>query len=69
MLRGANVMQEQLSTTVHLEIFGSKDHPLRSVRKLLNRALARLSGRFDILHADSGRESISLERLLRAHLL
>src|SRR3989344_6004864 len=68
-MRGADVMQESLFTTVHLESFVPADHPIRPLRDLFNIALQRLSGLFDSLYADGGRESIPPEHLLRAQLL
>jgi transposase len=46
-----------------------RQHPLRSIRRLVNAALEKLSGKFDALDADSGRPSIAPEKLLRALLL
>jgi transposase len=46
-----------------------KDHPLRSIRAMVDRALEELSPRFDALYAKTGRPSIAPERLLRALLL
>ncbi len=45
------------------------DHPVRRIRQLADRALARLDGDFDQLYAATGRPSIAPERLLRAMLL
>lgn len=68
-MRGADVMQESLFTTVHLESFVPADHPIRAVRELFNAALERISHLFNAAYADGGRESIAPERLLRAQLL
>lgn len=68
-MRGTDMMQEVLFTTVHLETFVPADHPLRPIRKLVNEALGRLSGLFGTMYADGGRESVAPERLLRALLL
>lgn len=68
-MRGADVMQESLFTTVHLESFVPVDHPIRAVRELFNTALAKVSHLFDAAYAEGGRESIAPERLLRAQLL
>jgi transposase len=46
-----------------------KDHPLRPIRAMVDRALEELSPRFDALYAKTGRPSIAPERLLRALLL
>jgi transposase len=45
------------------------DHPLRTIRRMTDAALRRLSARFETLYAVSGRPSIPPEHLLRALLL
>lgn len=42
-MRGADVMQESLFTTVRLESFVPADHPIRLMRELFNAALKRIS--------------------------
>ena len=54
---------------VDLESRIPRSHPLRRIRRLVDRALTELSSRFDELYASSGRPSIPPERLLRALLL
>lgn len=68
-MRGADITQESLFTTVHLEAFVLTHHPLRGKRELMDTALNRLNGLFDSAYADLGRASIALERLLRPSLL
>lgn len=68
-MRGADVMQESLFSTVHLESFVPPNHPLRPIRKLFNEALKRLDWLFDAAYAPIGKESIAPEKLLRALLL
>lgn len=68
-MRGTDAMQESLFTVSKLEDFVPMDHPLRAVRLLVNEALARLNGLFDTIYADSGRDSIAPEKLMRALLL
>lgn len=68
-MRGVDVMQEPLFTTVQLDGFVPADHPIRPLRELFNAALARISYLFDAAYAEGGRESIAPERLLRALLL
>lgn len=46
-----------------------QDHPLRSIRAMVDRILHELSPAFDRLYAKVGRPSIPPERLLRALLL
>jgi len=62
-------MQESLFVVAKLEDFVPADHPLRPVRTIVNAALARLNGLFNAIYADSGRESIAPEKLVRAMLL
>jgi len=45
------------------------DHPIRTVRRLVDEALAELSPQFTALYAPMGRPSIPPEQLLRALLL
>ena len=68
-MRGEDIFQESLFTTVKLETFVPADHPLRSIRTLLDEAMNRLSWLFDGIYAPGGRESIPPERLIRAQLL
>ncbi len=46
-----------------------KDHPLRAIRAMADRALTNMSERFDAMYAQSGRPSIPPEKLLRAQLI
>jgi transposase len=46
-----------------------KDHPLRTVRAMVDKVLQQLSPRFDAMYAKVGRPSIPPEQLLRAQLL
>ena len=68
-MRGADVFQESLFTTVQLESFVPADHPLRSIKALLDEAMKNLNWLFSSLYCDTGRESIPPERLIRAQLL
>jgi len=68
-MRGTDAMQESLFTVAQLEDFIPSDHPLRKVRTLVNEALDRLNGLFNAIYADTGRESIAPEKLIRALLL
>jgi transposase len=45
------------------------DHPLRSMRQMVDAVLKELSPRFDVLYARVGRPSIAPEKLLRALLI
>ncbi len=68
-MRGADITQENLFTTVQLEQLVPKDHPLRTIRPLFNKALERIDWLLDTAYAENGKESIPPERLLRALLL
>ncbi len=68
-MRGADITQETLFSTVHLETFVPQRHPLRPLRELFNQAMKRIDWLFDCAYAEGGRESIPPERLLRAQLL
>ncbi len=54
---------------VSLEARVPADHPLRTIRRITDRALERLSPRFGTLYVNFGRPSIPPEKLLRALLL
>src|SRR5688572_5659248 len=68
-MRGEDRRTGQLFSYVDLESRVRADHPLRTIRDLVNQALAALSADFDALYARVGRPSIAPERLLRAMLL
>ena len=68
-MRGADITQESLFTVAKLDDFVPATHPLRTIRKLADTALQRMSALFDTLYADTGRASIAPEKLMRAQLL
>lgn len=68
-MRGEDVFQESLFTTVQLESFVPSDHPLPAIKALLDEAMKNLNWLFGSIYADTGRESIPPERLIRAQLL
>lgn len=68
-MRGPDAMQESLFTIAKLDDFVPADHPLRAIRVLVNDALAAMNSRFNAIYADSGRDSIAPEKLIRALLL
>lgn len=68
-MRGLDEMQESLFSVAKLEDFVPEDHPLRPVRLLVNDALKKLNGLFNLIYADTGRASIAPEKLMRALLL
>jgi transposase len=68
-LRGSDERTGALFSYVDLESRVRKDHPLRTIRRLVNEALSALEGEFSSLYSGLGRPSIAPEKLLRAMLL
>ena len=68
-MRGGDERSGSLFSYVDLEARVGKDHPLRTIRGIVNEALSTLSGEFSALYSRSGRPSIPPEKLLRAMLL
>ena len=68
-MRGDDEQAGAMFSYVSLEDRVPPDHPLRAIRRITDRALARLSPRFGTLYIHFGRPSIPPERLLRALLL
>ena len=68
-MRGGDERSGSLFSYVDLEGRVGKDHPLRTIRGVVNEALAALSHEFSALYSRSGRPSIPPEKLLRAMLL
>ena len=68
-MRGHDSRSGSLFSYVDLEQRVRSDHPLRTIRNLVNEALASLDGRFGEIDSEIGRPSIPPEQLLRAMLL
>ncbi len=68
-MRGADTRQDTLFSYVKLENRIPENHPLRSIREMVDRALLRMDRQFENLYAEGGRPSIAPERLLRGLLL
>jgi transposase len=68
-MRGPDIQQDTLFSTVTPENRVPQDHPLRPIRKMVNDALEALDPDFEALYAAMGRDSIPPEKLLRAQLL
>jgi transposase len=68
-MRGSDQQSGDLFSYVDIETRVPARHPLRAIRAIVNEGLARLDAEFDKLYADTGRDSIPPERLLRAALL
>lgn len=69
MARGRQQSQVTMLAIVNLEERVPADHPLRTIKRLADAALAELSPLFDEMYARDGRPSIPPERLLKANLL
>ncbi len=68
-MRGKRDPQGTMLALVNLEERVPKDDPLRTIKKVADKALERLSGEFDGMYSDVGRASVPPERLLKASLL
>jgi len=68
-MRGGDGRSGELFSYVDLEARVRADHPLRSIRSIVNEALSGLEREFAALYAPIGRPSIPPEKLLRAMLL
>ena len=68
-MRGADIQQDTLFSTVIPEEHVPLDHPLRPIREMVNTALKELDADFNELYSELGRDSIPPEKLLRAQLL
>ncbi len=68
-MRGEQDPQVSMLAFIDMETRVPLDHPLRTIRRLADEALAALSPTFDAMYAVCGRPSIPPERLLKASLL
>ncbi len=68
-MRGGDEHQSGMFSYVTLEQRVPSDHPVRSIRAMVDRALKRMDADLSKLYARNGRPSIAPERLLRAQLL
>ena len=68
-MRGPDIQQDALFSTVSPESRVPKDHPLRPIRTMVDTALRKLDTDFNALYSEYGRDSIPPEKLLRAQLL
>lgn len=68
-MRGEDEKQGAMFSYVTLERRVPQDHPLRAIRGMADRALARIDADLDKVYAGMGRRSVAPERLLRALLL
>jgi transposase len=68
-MRGRRDPQITMLAFIDLEERVVHDHPLRTIKRLADQALAELAPALDEMYADGGRPSIPPERLLKASLL
>ncbi|BBU64175.1 DDE transposase (plasmid) [Methylosinus sp. C49] len=68
-MRGGDGRSGSLFSYVDLEARVGKNHPLRTIRQLVNEALSGLEKEFSALYSPMGRPSTPPEKLLRAMLL
>lgn len=68
-MRGPDIQQDAMFSYLSPEQRVPQDHPLRTLRRLTDQALERLSARFEEMYSWTGRPSIPPEKLLRALLL
>ncbi len=68
-MRGGDERSGSLFSYVDLEARVGAQHPLRTIRCLVNEALSALSLDFSAMYSRMGRPSIPPEKLLRAMLL
>ena len=68
-MRGEAPKQSSMLCLMSPEQLVPQDHPLRSLKKLADAALARLSPTFDRMYSGVGRPSVPPERLLKSMLL
>jgi transposase len=68
-MRGRQDPPVSMLAFVDLESGVPRDHPIRTIKRLTDAASAELSPLFDEVYAETGRPSISPERLLKASLL
>jgi len=68
-MRGNDMHQQPMFSYVSLESRVPADHPLRTLRGMVDQVLRGMSGEFAVMYSGTGRPSIPPERLLRALLL
>ena len=68
-VRGRQNPQVSMLAFIDIESRIPLEHPLRTVKRIADTALAELSPVFDAMYIDDGRPSIPPERLLKASLL
>ena len=69
LLRVGEAVQGECFSYLSPENRVRKNHPLRTIRMMVDEVLGKLSPEFDRMYAKQGRPSIAPEKLLRAQLL
>jgi transposase len=68
-MRGSDAVTGSMFAFVDIEARIREDHPIRTIRRIVNDTLATLDADFAAMYAEIGRPSIAPERLLRGSLL
>jgi transposase len=68
-MRGKADTQVTMLTLITADQLVPKDHPIRQIKPIVDKALMELSHTFNRMYADTGRPSIPPEHLLKACLL
>lgn len=68
-MRGEKQSQVNVTCLINVETMIPSDHPIRTIKRLLNEVLAEMNAHFDEMYAANGRPSIPPERLLLAKVL
>ncbi len=68
-MRGAQNNQQSMFSYISMEDRIPKNHPLRTIRTEVDKALESMSQQLSEIYASNGRPSIPPEQLLRAMLL
>jgi len=68
-MRGKPESQPPMFFAICVEDRVRTDHPLRPIKRMVDEELSRMSRRFSVAYAETGRPSVPPERLLKALLL
>ncbi|RPJ01414.1 MAG: IS5 family transposase [Deltaproteobacteria bacterium] len=68
-MRGADHQQQKMFSYISPESRVPKDHPLRPIKRMVQKAFDELSSDFSKMYSSTGRPSIAPEKLLKALLL
>jgi transposase len=68
-MRGEKQTQVSVTCLINVETMIPAEHPIRTIKRMLNEVLAKMDGALDEIYAATGRPSIPPERLLMAKVL